>query len=212
MKAIRSAVLLVTCILAVANVRGQEAVRSRADFSDMEARFARGSWSIEDVVGAYFLFDRAGNERPVMDIAINSLRFGYMFNDPAFSGILRGNVQLLGEVFAGPIFSGPGDVLAGVTLFARYNFVQPNARIVPYLQAGAGLVYSDFAHGAEGGNAVSLDVNFNLQATAGLRFNVNSKWSVLVEGGYRHISNASISDPNYGIDQVGGSVGLAFSF
>jgi opacity protein-like surface antigen len=212
MNFLRSAILILACAFLVANAAGQDAVRSRADFGDMEARFARGSWSIENVAGAYFLFDRAGNDRPVMDIAINSLRVGYMFNDPTFSGAFRGNVQVLAEVFGGPIFSGPGDIVAGGTLFLRYNFVQPNARIVPYLQGGAGLVYSDYAQGAEGGNAVSLDVNFNLQATAGLRFNVNSKWSVLVEGGYRHISNASLSDPNYGIDQVGGSVGFAVSF
>jgi outer membrane protein W len=147
-----------------------------------------------------------------MDIAINSVRVGYMFNDPTFSRRARGNVQVLAEVFGGRFSTVPGDMVAGATLFLRYNFIQPNARIVPYLQGGAGLVYSDFAHGAEGGNAVSLDVNFNLQASAGLRFNVNSKWSILVEGGYRHISNASLSDPNYGIDQVGGSAGFAFSF
>ena len=208
----RAAIALLLSAIALTTAHAQDAVRPRADFGDMEARFARGSWSIEDVVGAFFLFDRGGNERPVMDSAINSLRLGYMFNDPTFSGVLRGNVQVLVEAFGGPIFTGPGDVVAGVTLHLRYNFVQPNARVVPYLQGGAGFVYSDFAQGPEGGNALSLPVNFNLQAIGGLRFNINSRWSVLAEGGYRHISNASTSDPNYGIDQLGGNLGFAVSF
>ena len=212
MQFVRALIFVLVCGLTAIPVHAQDAVRTRADFSSMEGRFARGSWSIENVVGSYYLFDRGGNPRPVMDYALNSFRVGYMVHDPAFSGILRGNLQLLAELFGGVIFAGPGDIAAGGTLFVRYNFVQPEARVVPYLQGEAGLVYSDYAQGAAGGNAVSLDVNFNLQATAGLRFNVNPRWSVLVEGGYRHISNASLSDPNYGIDQVGGSVGFAFSF
>lgn len=178
----------------------------------MEARFSHGSWEIEDLVGTFFLVDRAGNSRPVMDVAINSLRVGYMVNNPACSGLLRGNLELLGEVFGGSIFNGPGDVVAGGMLFFRYNFIQPDARIVPYFQGGGGFVYSDFVHGIEGGNAVSLDVNFNLQAISGLRFNVNTRWSVLAEASYRHISNASLSDPNYGIDQLGGSLGVGYTF
>ncbi|MGI8820730.1 MAG: acyloxyacyl hydrolase [Chthoniobacterales bacterium] len=203
--------LIGACALASAHA-GEEVVRSRAVTSDFDSRFNAGTWSLEDLVGTFFLFDRAGNTRPVMDIAINTVRLGYMVNNPALSGPLRGNVELLGEIFGGTIFNGPGDVIAGGTAFLRYNFVQPNARLVPYLQGGGGFVYSDFAHGLVGGNAVSLDVNFNLQAIGGLRFNVTRQWSVLTEISYRHISNASTSDPNYGIDQLGGAAGVSFSF
>lgn len=195
--------------------RGQEAVRSRANLAQMEARFAHGSWEVEDVIGAFFLFHPVwgGNNRPVMDSAIDSLRIGWMVNDPAFTSVLRGNLELLGEGFGGPIFHGPGNVVAGGTLFCRYNFIQPNARVVPYFQSGGGFVYSDYVHGAQGGNAVSLDVNFNLQTMVGLRFNMNSRWSVLVEGCLRHISNAGVErDANYGIDQAGGNLGMALSF
>ena len=41
---------------------------------------------------------------------------------------------------------------------------------------------------------------------------VNSRWSILIEGTYRHISNATIKLPNYGIDAVGGSLGFGFLF
>ncbi|HEX8279868.1 MAG TPA: acyloxyacyl hydrolase [Chthoniobacterales bacterium] len=206
------ALVFLLCTFLIANAHAQDSKRAVTESSALDARFSRGTWEVEDLVGVFLLFDRGGNDRPVMDIAINSLRVGYMVHDPAFSGMFRGNLELLGELFGGTVFNGPGDVIAGGTLFFRYNFVQPGARIVPYLQTGGGFVYSDFAHGLEGGNAVSLDVNFNLQAIAGVRFNVNPRWSILAEGSYRHISNASLSDPNYGIDQAGGSLGMAFSF
>jgi lipid A 3-O-deacylase PagL len=191
---------------------GQEAVRARPDFSDVEARFSRHAHEFENVTGGFFLFDRGGNERPSIDYALETARFGVMLNGPSGSGILRGNFEFLGEVFAGPIFYGPGNVAAGFTLLLRYNFIQPLAVVVPYVQLGAGLVYSDIEQGAASGNAVSLPVNFNLQFTGGLRFNLNARWSILAEAGYRHISNASIKSPNYGIDQLGGAFGFAVAF
>src|SRR5205814_145740 len=108
------------------------------------------------------------------------------------------------EIFVGPIFQGPGDVLAGSTIFLRYNFVQPRARIIPYLQIGAGLVYTDVSE-KESGGLVSLPVEFNLQGTLGWRFMVSRRWSVVAEGAYRHISNAEINKPNFGINTVGGN-------
>ena len=55
-------------------------------------------------------------------------------------------------------------------------------------------------------------MEFNLQGGGGLRFVINRHWSLLLEGGYRHISNASIKLPNGGVDNFGGDLGFAFSF
>ena len=199
-----------SCLLALASAAGGDlrAVQQPAPVPD---QFSRGSREFEDLVGAFFLFDRGGNQRATIDYLINSARYGAMLYSPKGPGIFRGNVQALGEFFAGGIFNGPGTAVVGVTGFLRYNFVQPGARIVPYFQGGGGVVYTDIT-AEESDNAISLPVEFNLQATAGIRFIVNAHWSVLTEMGYRHISNASIKSPNYGVDQLGGNVGVAFSF
>ncbi|HEY2711772.1 MAG TPA: acyloxyacyl hydrolase [Chthoniobacterales bacterium] len=102
-------------------------------------------------------------------------------------------------------------VAAGLTLFLRYNFVQPHARVLPYLQIGAGSVYTDIPE-KESGGLISLPVEFNLQGIGGTRIVLNDYWSFLVEFGYRHISNAEIKKPNFGIDSVGGNVGFGFFF
>ena len=81
------------------------------------------------------------------------------------------------------------------------------ARIIPYLQIGAGLVYTDVSE-KESGGLVSLPVEFNLQGTLGLRFMVNQRWSIVAEGEYRHIFNAEIQKPNFGINTVGGNLGF----
>jgi hypothetical protein len=198
-----------SCLLAVASAHaGEEARMIREVDAD---QFRSGRWEVENLIGPYFLFDRGGNERVTVDYLIDSFRFGAMLYNPCGPGILRGNLEALGEVFAGGIFHGPGTAVAGVSGFLRYNFVQPGACIVPYLQAGGGGVYTDIT-AEESDNAISLPAEFNLQVIGGIRFIVNSHWSVLTEVGYRHISNASIKSPNYGVDQLGGNLGVAFSF
>ena len=45
-----------------------------------------------------------------------------------------------------------------------------------------------------------------------MRYMLNDRWSVVVEAAYRHVSNAEIKKPNFGLDNIGGNVGFGFSF
>ncbi len=199
-------------VVAVAIGPGAKAQDAVPRGMGLHDRFAHCSWEFENMVGAFYLFDRGGNNRPSIDYVVDSARVGLMLYNPTGPGILRGNVELLGEVFGGGIFHGPGNYVTGMSIFFRYNFIQPNARIVPYYQAGGGGVYTDIEHGAASGNAISQNWNFNLQSIGGIRFLINSQWSINLEASYRHISNAGLSDPNYGIDQVGGALGFGYKF
>jgi hypothetical protein len=174
--------------------------------------FSAGAKEFEAVSGAFFFFDTTQNNRPSVDYALESLRLGVMLNNPWHLGLFSGNFEFMGEVFGGGIFEGPGDVLAGASLVFRYNFVQePQPKIVPYAQIAAGGVYTNIGE-KESRGLVSLPVEFNLQAGVGARFFLDDRWSLIFEGDYRHISNAEIKKPNFGIDSVGGNVGFGFSF
>lgn len=173
--------------------------------------FAKGQHEFQNVTGIFYFFDRGDNDGPSIDLAVNSIRLGLMLSNPRGSGFFAGNYELLGEVFAGPIFQGPGSVTAGATLFIRYNFIQPEARVVPYLQIGGGGIYTDISERKSRG-LVSLPVEFNLQGTGGLRFMLNRRCSILLEAGYRHISNGTIKLPNRGVDSAGGNLGFGFFF
>jgi hypothetical protein len=199
-------------LLACASARGGvEQPVATVTPNDFDNNFSKGSKEFQNVAGAFFFFDRGGNNRPSIDLAVDSLRLGIMLGNARGTNLLAGNFELLGEVFAGPIFEGPGDVTAGATLFIRYNFVQPRARVIPYLQIGAGGVYTNISE-KESGGLVSLPVEFNLQGVGGTRIMLNDRWSFVIEAGYRHISNATIKLPNYGIDSVGGNLGFGFFF
>jgi hypothetical protein len=173
--------------------------------------FAKGGREFQNVAGVFYFFDRGDNDGPSIDLAVDSIRLGVMLSNPHGSGFFAGNFEFLGEVFGGWIFQGPGSVETGGTLFIRYNFIQPKARVIPYMQIGAGGIYTDISE-RESHGLVSLPVDFNLQGTGGLRFMMSDKWSLVLEAGYRHISNATIKLPNRGVDSVGGNVGFGFFF
>ena len=202
---------VLTLLASVAARAGTEPTMQSIGSSPPETPFAFGAKEFQNVTGAFFFFDTTRNQRPSIDYALDSIRLGIMLNDPWNLGPLTGNFELLGEIFAGPVVTGPGNALAGGSLVFRYNFVQPRALLLPYLQIGAGGVYTDIPE-KESRGLITLPVEFNLQAGVGTRFMLNNRWSLVVEGVYRHISNAEIKKPNYGIDSVGGNLGFGFSF
>lgn len=173
--------------------------------------FAKGNKEFQNLAGAFYFFDRGGNDRATLDYAVDSLRLGFMLSNPHSTGFFAGNSEFLAEIFGGPIFQGAGHVAAGATIFIRYNFIQPHCRVIPYFQIGAGGVYTDVSEEGSHG-LISLPVEFNLQGGGGLRFMLNRQWSLLLEVGYRHISNASIKLPNGGVDSFGGALGFGFFF
>ncbi len=173
--------------------------------------FAKGGKEFQSVAGLFYFFDRGGNDGPSIDLAVASLRWGIMLSNPHGTGFFAGNYEFLAEVFAGGIFQGAGSVETGATLFLRYNFIQPQARVIPYMQIGGGGVYTDISETGSHG-LVSLPVEFNLQGTGGLRFMLNQRCSFILEAGYRHISNAAIKLPNGGVDSVGGDLGFGIFF
>jgi hypothetical protein len=71
------------------------------------------------------------------------LRIGLMLNTPGTTLLRTGNFEGLTEIFGGGVVKGPADVIAGTTLWLRYNVVFPGAWLIPYAQVGAGGVYSD---------------------------------------------------------------------
>lgn len=173
--------------------------------------FDRGTAELQIQAGAYFSMtdDRSGNQ---LDFAIGSLRTGWMISSPHGAGLLRGNTELLLEVFGGGIFDGPGDGLAGASLLLRYNFVQPDAKWVPYFQIGGGGVWSDAADDDKQQRLIGSDVSFNLQAAIGLRCFLSERWALTGEVGYLHISNADTASRNIGVNAVGGQIGVSYFF
>jgi len=142
----------------------------------------------------------------------NDLRFGWMLNTPSEKEwILRGNFEALFEATYSRITSGFGNYMYGFTAFIRYNFVQPDAKLLPYFQVGAGVVYTD-AYKDLTQKLIGQSIEFTPQGSLGLRYLLAKNWSFDAEAILHHVSNASLDERNIGVNSLGGFVGFTYFF
>lgn len=173
--------------------------------------FDRGTWELEGGAGEYCSFSTTSAKRVTINYQMEDMRLGWMYDSPRHSGLLRGNNEFLLEVFGGPVTKGPGSYLAGGSLLWRYNFIQPGARLVPYIQLGGGALGNDIYRG-RGQREVGEAFEFVLQGDLGLKYLINDRWAVSAEGDYRHVSNADLSSRNQGLNSIGGLMQMSYFF
>jgi Lipid A 3-O-deacylase (PagL) len=176
-----------------------------------EPSFQAGTKEVEVLTGAAVALTWGGI-RETYNYAEGQLRLGWMLNTPSDApGFFRGNFELLASTSGAYIYNGPGTKFGTLDVLLRYNFVQPNAMLVPYYQSGVGVFVSDIANDktqSEIGSTVEIDV----QSALGLRVMLPGKWSVRGEFIYQHVSNAGLEGRNIGINAIGGLFGLSHSF
>jgi lipid A 3-O-deacylase len=174
--------------------------------------FHTGGLELQPMTGALFSQQPTHSARPNFDYELTAIRLGYMLDTPRSHGFFRGNDEVLFEGSGAVIFQGPGTAIAGGNFLYRRNFVQPHSRFVPYAGINLGGIYSDIYHDKVQ-RAIGSSFDFNLGAHIGVRILVgHSPWSFDAEATYRHISDASITTRNDGIDAVGGLVGFSRFF
>jgi hypothetical protein len=175
--------------------------------------FVRGANEAEFSVGGFWSVGTKGDsKRPDLGFAIGTVSYGWMLSDIRGDGICRGNWEFLLSAFGGGIFEGPGDVLAGAGFGFRYNFVRPQATIVPFIQVGGGGMYSDAANDDGVQRLLGSDWSFDLQGAAGLRFMMSERFSITLKAEYRHFSNAGLAERNCGVNNLGGVLGVNFFY
>lgn len=175
--------------------------------------FRRGAFDLQVMSGVLFSVQRTTFLRPNVDFNLGVIRVGYMLDGVYGSGFFRGNDEVMLEGAGGSIFVGPGTALGGLSVMYRRNFLWPSvqSRLVPYFDLGGGGVYSDAYH-VHPQREFGSPGEFDLQAGLGLRFRLTRQWSLDAEANFRHLSNADISGRNYGINSIGGLLGVSRSF
>jgi lipid A 3-O-deacylase len=141
------------------------------------------------------------------DLAFASLSYGCMIGSVKGQGHwYRGNWELRGEFFGGAQFSPSSEWLVGLTPHLRYNFAT-GTRWIPYIDGGAGVTATSI-----GPPDLSHYFEFNLQAATGIRWFIRDNVALGIEARYIHISCAGINQPNLGLNNVNGMVGISWFF
>jgi opacity protein-like surface antigen len=125
-------------------------------------------------------------------------------------GWTRGYNQFTLTAMAEPIFRGVENHYFGVNFGARYNFVQPGSRFVPYVSGGLGLGGIDSRPSVPG--AQGQDFTFNILAAAGLSYKLDDRWKINAGALYQHLSNGGQTDPNPSLNLFGPQIGISCSF
>jgi opacity protein-like surface antigen len=177
--------------------------------------FDRGTYELEGGAGEFLSFSTTAARRVTINYQMEDLRLGWMYDSPRrddwLGGLLCGNSEFLAELFGGPVTKGQEGYLAGGSLLWRYNFVQPGARLVPYIQLGAGGLGNDiFVDHRQ--REIGEAFEFVLQGDAGLKYLINDQWAVSLEGDFRHMSNADLASRNEGLNSIGALMQVSYFF
>lgn len=110
------------------------------------------------------------------------------------------------EVNAGLTLSGQKRALLSVNMMAlRYFDRFKMAGFIPYVEAGIGLIYTDFQVEGQG-----LRFNFNPQAGVGGEYPLSAGGAVALALRLHHISNGDIHEDNRGVNSALLMVGYLF--
>jgi hypothetical protein len=157
--------------------------------------------------GAFFSDLVRTHNRPNCDYGFGYAQAGYRVTEPEGDTWLRGSFEVAPEVFGAGIFHGPGNYVAGATLWLHYDFVPKGWRVTPYIAGGGGGTLLDIPHYYDG-----KDFNFNLDGAVGVRYFIRPKVSLNAEYRFQHISNADLWDHNVGVNTSGPMAGVSIFF
>lgn len=176
--------------------------------------FAKGGREFSLSAGLLYSPIVATGGRPVFSYGQGDVSLGWMLSDPAplfGCGALRGNWEALANGFGAGSVQGPGGFLAGARLLVRYNFVQSQAKWVPFVQLGGGGLGNDVYRDRDQ-RLIGSAFEFTLVADVGLRYFFTPCWAGMILADFEHISNAGTASRNVGVNAFGGTVGASWFF
>lgn len=163
-------------------------------------------------MGGYYQKSGWGPGGPHFNYIPLDARYGLILNDPCDDhGWLRGCAEALFVVNYSQVVHAFGNYVTGPNLLLRYNFVQQECAVVPYIQGGAGFAFTD-GWKNRGQDLLGGEFEFLLRGEIGARVMLTEAVSLDAEFGYQHISNATLHTRNGGINNLGFGIGFTYFF
>ena len=204
-----SVVVLVAALSAVPGFGSKSGAAGAADQpAGYDSAFGFGKQSLGISAGHGLALPVGGTQAPDLEdiqFVYVTPRWGVGISDPLGGrSWYRGNFELLLEGTVLYMFEPKRGIAGGIAPVLRYNFLT-GSRIIPFLQAGAGVIAldADLERQSDG-------LNFILQSGLGLHFFLSQSTALTGEWRFHHISNAGIHDRNAGINSSLFMLGVTF--
>jgi hypothetical protein len=118
-----------------------------------------------------------------------------------------GLLQFVEEPFLNYATRPNNDLEAGNNIAVKYGFFPETSKFQPYIKAGGGIIYiTQHVFGQ------STQFNFNEYAGLGCHYFISKNTALTAEYRFRHLSNASISIPNSGMNTHFALFGISYRF
>ena len=143
------------------------------------------------------------------NLVTNLLSVRYRLTNAGGPSFLRGSFEASATFVGSVIVRGPESYFAGLAFGLRYDFVQPGARLVPYIEMRSGPGTTDSQGILE---SQQQDLVFTYLLSAGVRYDCNSRWSITAGVLDQHLSNGNLAEKNYGFDSLGINLGVFAHF
>ena len=132
------------------------------------------------------------------------LQYGYLIREERGRSWYKWRHELLVELPFYYVQHPESAIMTGVNFLASWNFTASD-KIVPYVSAGGGLVYTNLDIPGLG-----RELNGNYQGGIGLHYFIKKKVSIDLNYRLHHISNASTADPNEPLNSSKILCGISF--
>ncbi len=187
------AALLVLSACALAAPPTSPSPQSEAERFSASARKGANEWGWLSGAAAQVPGGATGHGFITLD-----LRWGRILTNPHGSGPWRGTLEYIVEIVPAFVVRENANVFGGGLnpFFLQYNFVR-RRRVVPFLQAGAGTLFTN----AKVPDGISK-FNFTPQGGVGIYYFRRPSRALLLGVRYHHISNGGIKKHNPGFNAL----------
>jgi hypothetical protein len=132
------------------------------------------------------------------------LQYGRFLSEEVGKSWYRGRHEILIEVPFSAVYHPKSAIMTGMNFLSCWNFTA-SEKIVPYILAGGGFVYTNLDIPGLGS-----EFNGNYQGGFGLRYLIKERTAVEFNYRLHHISNADTADPNEPLNSSKILFGISF--
>jgi hypothetical protein len=133
------------------------------------------------------------------------LKYGHFLSEEIGDSWYRGRHEILVEVPFYYVASPKSAIMTGINFLACWNFTSFSKRVVPYLFAGGGAVYTNLNLP----NDLGSKWNGNYQGGVGTHYFLTRNIAVDLTARYHHISNAGTASPNVPLNSTKVLIGIS---
>lgn len=192
---LNAAVLILTILLSPVVSHAQE--EKTPGFSN-----AKGHWTL---LGGYGItHTNMGSTRTKVQEADLVLQYGRFLTGEGGRSWYKVRHEIMVELPFSIVYDPKNAIMAGINVLACWDFTS-SEKIVPYVFAGGGLVYTNLDIPGLG-----REVNGNYQTGTGIHYFIDKKTVLNFNYRLHHISNANTADPNEPLNSSKFLAGMSF--